>query len=101
MSNVTVYIGIDSTTRSTVSNFTTINSTGNYTVSATKNFYLAVLPVNGRLISNFTMIYRLVGSKIPEDTSFADAFWPKAIGIVVGVLAFFAILIGFWSYVQN
>jgi hypothetical protein len=100
LDNVTAYVGTG-LTRATVTNVTQITNATNFTIAATSNFYIAVVPINSRLTSNFTMNYKLAGSVIPEDTSFEDAFWPKAIGIVVGVLAFVGISLGVYMYAQK
>lgn len=56
LDNVTAYIGQGSS-RDTVTSFTHITSTTSFYVPGLQNFYIAVIPVNGMLTSNFTMSY--------------------------------------------
>ncbi len=45
------------------------------------------------------MSYFVNGTLVEEDTSFEDAFWKKAIGIIVGVAVLVAIVIGGYIWV--
>jgi len=70
-------------------------------VPGLQNFFIAVLPINGMLTSNFTMSYYINGQTFQQTNNFAASFWQKAIGILVGVFSFIAISLGMYFWIQK
>ena len=98
MTNVTVYIGVGAN-RTNIATFPATAKLGNLTYSAQKNVYIAVVPINGRLTSNFTITYAVNGTAIVADDSYMSSFLKTAIGIIVGfVIGIIAILAGIFYW---
>ena len=98
MTNVTVYIGVGAN-RTNIVTFPATTKLGNLTYSAQKNVYIAVVPINGRLTSNFTITYAVNGTAIVADDSYMSSFLKTAIGIIVGfVIGIIAILAGIFYW---